>query len=50
MSDIAAVAPGTELSVSVARKGQRLNVTLEVGERPTPQSQALQDEETATDN
>ncbi|MBY5925624.1 Do family serine endopeptidase [Halomonas denitrificans] len=50
MSDIAAVAPGTELSVSVARKGQRLNVTLEVGERPTPQSQALQDEETAPDN
>lgn len=42
MSDIAAVAPGTTLTVSVARDGKPIEVELEVGERPTPQSQSQQ--------
>ncbi|MDR5868383.1 Do family serine endopeptidase [Halomonas koreensis] len=36
MSDIAAVAPGTRLPVTVVRGGERLEVTLRVAERPTP--------------
>jgi serine protease DegS len=36
MSDIAEVPPGTELPVTVVREGERVKVTLEVGERPTP--------------
>ncbi|EPC03829.1 2-alkenal reductase [Litchfieldella anticariensis FP35 = DSM 16096] len=37
MADIAAIEPGTELPVQVVRNGQRMDVTLEVGERPTPE-------------
>ncbi|MDR5859608.1 Do family serine endopeptidase [Halomonas eurihalina] len=36
MSDIAAVAPGTELPVTIVRGGETMEVTLEVAERPTP--------------
>ncbi|OBX37255.1 hypothetical protein A8U91_01613 [Halomonas elongata] len=36
MSDIAAVAPGTELPVTIVRGGKTMKVTLEVAERPTP--------------
>ncbi|MDT8896373.1 Do family serine endopeptidase [Halomonas sp. I1] len=36
MSDIAAVAPGTELPVTIVRGGETRQVTLEVAERPTP--------------
>ena len=39
MSDIAAVSPGTELQVTVARNGSPLEVKIVVGERPTPSSQ-----------
>jgi len=42
MSDIAAVAPGTPLAVTVARNGEPTQVELLVGERPTPSSQGLQ--------
>ncbi|GEK47049.1 AlgW protein [Bisbaumannia pacifica] len=36
MSDIAAIAPGAELPLTVIRSGQPREVILEVGERPTP--------------
>ncbi|GAA0580152.1 Do family serine endopeptidase [Halomonas salifodinae] len=36
MSDIAAIAPGAELPLTVIRGGQPLELVLEVGERPTP--------------
>ncbi|MBW5798529.1 Do family serine endopeptidase [Halomonas elongata] len=36
MSDIAAVAPGTKLPVTIVRGGKTMKVTLEVAERPTP--------------
>ncbi|XKE46721.1 Do family serine endopeptidase [Halomonas organivorans] len=36
MSDIAAVPPGSRLPVTVVRGGETLEVTIEVGERPTP--------------
>ncbi|WP_267135302.1 Do family serine endopeptidase [Halomonas dongshanensis] len=36
MSDIAAVAPGTTLPLTVVRGGERVQVELEVGERPVP--------------
>ncbi|MDI4637714.1 MULTISPECIES: Do family serine endopeptidase [Halomonadaceae] len=44
MTDIAAISPGTQLPLSLVRNGERMDVTLEVGERPTaevsqPQSQ-----------
>nr|WP_300308891.1 Do family serine endopeptidase [Halomonas sp.] len=39
MSDIAAVSPGTELQVTVARNGTPQEVKIVVGERPTPSSQ-----------
>ncbi|MDI5984334.1 Do family serine endopeptidase [Halomonas sp. M4R5S39] len=37
MSDIAAIEPGAELPLTVIRGGEALEVTLEVGERPTPE-------------
>ncbi|MBF8223051.1 Do family serine endopeptidase [Halomonas sp. 328] len=37
MSDIAAIAPGSELPLTVIRSGQPLELVLEVGERPTPE-------------
>ena len=37
MSDIAAVEPGTRLPLTVVRGGERREVTIELGERPTPQ-------------
>ncbi|MDT8880382.1 Do family serine endopeptidase [Halomonas saccharevitans] len=36
MSDIAAVEPGTRLPLTVVRGGERREVTIELGERPTP--------------
>ncbi|HSH49102.1 MAG TPA: PDZ domain-containing protein, partial [Halomonas sp.] len=36
MTDIARVAPGTQIPVVVIRAGERLEVMLEVAERPTP--------------
>ncbi|GEK71683.1 MULTISPECIES: S1C family serine protease [Halomonas] len=36
MSDIADIAPGTDLPVTVVRGGEPLEITLEVAERPTP--------------
>ncbi|MFC3283588.1 Do family serine endopeptidase [Litchfieldella rifensis] len=38
MADIAAIEPGTDLPLEVLRGGQRIDVTLEVGERPTPET------------
>ncbi len=38
MSDIAAVEPGTELPLTVVRGGERRELTIELGERPTPES------------
>jgi len=37
MSDIAAVEPGTRLPLTVVRGGERREMTIELGERPTPQ-------------
>ncbi|GGX81784.1 2-alkenal reductase [Litchfieldella qijiaojingensis] len=37
MADIAAIEPGSSLPVQVVRNGRRMDVTLEVGERPTPE-------------
>ena len=37
MADIAAVAPGESLPLTVVRGGETLEVTLEVGERPAPE-------------
>ncbi|QFU02277.1 putative periplasmic serine endoprotease DegP-like precursor [Halomonas sp. THAF5a] len=36
MSDIAAVAPGTRLPLTVVRGGERREMSIELGERPTP--------------
>ncbi|MGM0831636.1 Do family serine endopeptidase [Halomonas qinghailakensis] len=36
MSDIASIPPGTELPLTVVRGGERMDITLEVGERPVP--------------
>ncbi|MCB8889717.1 S1C family serine protease [Vreelandella malpeensis] len=41
MSDIASIAPGTELPLTVVRNGERIQMTLEVGERPTPTEMTL---------
>ncbi|WP_280546686.1 Do family serine endopeptidase [Halomonas sp. 11-S5] len=37
MSDLAAMAPGTRLPLTVVRGGERREVTIELGERPTPE-------------
>ncbi len=36
MSEIASIAPGTSLPLTIVRSGERLEMTLEVGERPLP--------------
>ncbi|WP_447926207.1 S1C family serine protease [Vreelandella sp. EE27] len=36
MSDIASIPPGTSLPLTVVRNGERIETTVEVGERPTP--------------
>lgn len=36
MSDIASIPPGTSLPLTVVRSGERIKMTLEVGERPLP--------------
>ncbi|MDZ7853396.1 MAG: Do family serine endopeptidase [Halomonas sp.] len=36
MSDIAAMAPGTQLPLTIVRGGERRELTIELGERPTP--------------
>lgn len=36
MSDIASIPPGTSLPLTIVRSGERMEVTLEVGERPAP--------------
>ncbi|TVP42485.1 MAG: Do family serine endopeptidase [Halomonas sp.] len=36
MSEIASIAPGTSLPLTIVRSGERMNMTLEVGERPLP--------------
>ncbi|CAM4297526.1 Do family serine endopeptidase [Vreelandella rituensis] len=36
MSEIASIPPGTTLPLTVVRSGERLQITLEVGERPVP--------------
>ncbi|WP_249978802.1 Do family serine endopeptidase [Vreelandella olivaria] len=36
MSDIASVPPGTSLPLTIVRSGERMEMTLEVGERPVP--------------
>lgn len=38
MSDIASIPPGTILPLTIVRSGERMDVTLEVGERPVPAS------------
>lgn len=37
MSDIAAIQPGSTLPLTVVRSGERLDIDLEVGERPQPE-------------
>ncbi|MFI0471503.1 S1C family serine protease [Halomonas sp. HMF6819] len=41
MSDIASIAPGTSLPLTVVRNGESIELTLEVGERPTPTEMTL---------
>ncbi|MCA1771308.1 MAG: Do family serine endopeptidase [Halomonas sp.] len=36
MSDIASIKPGTELPLTIVRDGERIEMTLDVGERPIP--------------
>lgn len=36
MSEIASIPPGTSLPLTIVRSGERMNMTLEVGERPLP--------------
>jgi len=36
MSDIASIPPGTSLPLTIVRGGERMEMTLEVGERPVP--------------
>lgn len=36
MSDIASIPPGTSLPLTIVRGGERMEITLEVGERPVP--------------
>lgn len=36
MSDIASIPPGTSLPLTIVRSGERMEMTLEVGERPLP--------------
>ncbi|MGM0824815.1 MAG: S1C family serine protease [Pseudomonadota bacterium] len=38
MSDIASIKPGTSLPLTIVRDGERMEMTLEVGERPIPTS------------
>lgn len=42
MTDIAAISPGTQLPLSLVRNGERMDVTLEVGERPTAETRQPQ--------
>ncbi|MDN3525515.1 Do family serine endopeptidase [Halomonas sabkhae] len=49
MSDIAAVAPGTQLPVTIMRGGETRQVTLTVAERPTP-SRPLRDADEPDDS
>ncbi|SDL87126.1 serine protease DegS [Franzmannia pantelleriensis] len=37
MSDIAAIEPGAELPIAVIRSGERIDLVLDVGERPPPE-------------
>ncbi|MWJ26842.1 Do family serine endopeptidase [Halomonas sp. ZH2S] len=50
MSEVASIPPGTTLPLTVVRNGERLQITLEVGERPVPtlraQRRAEQDRST----
>ncbi|MFG6666748.1 Do family serine endopeptidase [Halomonas sp. HNIBRBA4712] len=41
MSDVASIAPGTTLPLTVVRNGERIQTTVEVGERPTPSEATL---------
>ncbi|WP_252107528.1 MULTISPECIES: Do family serine endopeptidase [unclassified Halomonas] len=41
MSDIASIAPGTSLPLTVVRNGESIELTLEVGERPMPTEMTL---------
>lgn len=41
MSDIASVPPGTSLPLTIVRGGERMEMTLEVGERPVPANATL---------
>ena len=36
MSEIASIQPGTSLPLTIVRSGERMEMTLEVGERPLP--------------
>ena len=36
MSEIASIEPGTSLPLTIVRSGERMEMTLEVGERPLP--------------
>ena len=37
MADIAAIEPGAELPIAVIRSGERIDLVLDVGERPPPE-------------
>lgn len=44
MSDIASIPPGTSLPLTVVRGGERIDMLLEVGERPTPPNATMPNE------
>lgn len=48
MSDIASIPPGTSLPLTIVRSGERIEMTLEVGERPVPDNATLSERQSGS--
>ncbi|KHJ51803.1 alginate regulatory protein [Vreelandella venusta] len=48
MSEIASIPPGTRLPLTIVRSGERMEVTLEVGERPVPTNATSEDRQSGS--
>ncbi|PCF97227.1 S1C family serine protease [Vreelandella nigrificans] len=48
MSEIASIPPGTSLPLTIVRSGERMEMTLEVGERPVPDSATLSERQSGS--
>lgn len=48
MSDIASIPPGTSLPLTIVRSGERMEMTLEVGERPVPDNATLSERQSGS--